>query len=102
LIGLTCILHRLDLNLVVLRVSAQPLDENDMALVINRHNKSVGIALDVKYYAITAYDARGRVPPRHVGGIAPLRILHFVKPRIQRRLDRFMIRSPTKGIRKIP
>src|SRR5260370_13812288 len=94
--------HRPDVNLVVLGVSAQPLDENDLALVIHCHNESVRVALDVEYHAIAAHDAGRCVTPRYGGGPTPLRILHFMKPRIQCRLDGFLVRATPKGIDQIP
>src|SRR5258708_25284266 len=94
--------HRPDVNLVVLGVSAQPLDENDLALVIHCHNESVRVALDVEYHAIAAHDAGRCVTPRYGGRRTPFRILDFMKPRIQCPLYRFLVPATAKGIHKIP
>src|SRR5258708_28876584 len=102
MMGVTCISHRPDVNLVVLGWSAQRRDEIDLELVIHCHNESVRVALDVEYHAIAAHDAGRCVTPRYGGGRTPLRILHFMKPRIRCRLDGFLVRATAKGIDKIP
>jgi hypothetical protein len=43
--GLISILHRPYMNLVVSRVAAEPFDENNPAIVIDSHQKPVGVTL---------------------------------------------------------
>src|SRR5258708_24856528 len=94
--------HRPDVNLVVLGVSAQPLDENDLALVIHCHNESVRVALDVEYHAIAAHDAGRCVTPRYGGGPSPFPNLHFMKTPNPLPLFGLLVPATAKGNDQIP
>jgi hypothetical protein len=72
-------------------VRAEPFDEDDLPLIIDRDDQSVGVALDIEYNAVAAHDAGVRVARGYVGGRVPIRALDLVEPGIQRRLDGFLI-----------
>lgn len=51
------ILHRPNINPVIFFVRSQPLDENNLSLIVNRGYKSIVISLNVEDNAVFADDA---------------------------------------------
>jgi len=69
-------------------VSADPLDEQNLTPVIDCRHETVVVALDVEHYTITAHDTGRGITFLYIRRISPSSALDFMKPGVERRLDR--------------
>src|SRR6266404_336342 len=90
-IGLIAISHRCDIDPVVLRVRPDPLDENDLTLIINRDDEPIVVPLNIKNHAIRPHDAGIRVLRSNLGWTLPIRPLDLMKPGVETGLDCLVI-----------
>jgi hypothetical protein len=68
-------------------VTADPLDEDDLATIIDRRYQTVIVAFDVEHYPVGAHDAGGRVNQLYLHQVPPPSTLDFMKPTVERCLD---------------
>src|SRR6478609_8640505 len=83
--------HLLDVDAVVLPVGPDPLDPDDALFEIDRHDQAIVIPLHIEDDTVGGHDAGRRVEPFDAGGVRPLSLANFRKPRVQRGLERRLV-----------
>jgi hypothetical protein len=79
-----------------------PTGSLSISKLTNRYNRAVRIAFNVKHAPIVAYNAGVCVSAGHIRGRLPLRVLHFMEPGLQGRLDSFLVPAAAKRLDEIP
>lgn len=79
---------------VIVAVSPDPFDPDDVLLKVRRYDQSIVIAFDVQDDAIGTDDARAPVVTLDLGSASPTGPLYLVEPRLERRLQRWLIAMP--------
>lgn len=67
-------------DLVVFRVGSHEADENDAGVVVDFHDETIGVALDVEDDAVIRKDVSGRIMLFDVIGAVPTRVGGFFIP----------------------
>jgi len=73
-------------NLVICAMRSDKTNVDEAELILNRHNQSILIALDIEDHAIIAYDAGIAINSFNICRTFPLGLFGIVIPRLQRRL----------------
>jgi hypothetical protein len=83
-----------DVDPIVVAMRSEPFDPDNSFLEIDGDYQPIRISSYVKYDPVTRDDTRRSVEPFDIGRIRPFRLPNFVKPSIQRRLERLLIPMP--------
>jgi hypothetical protein len=67
-------------DLVVFRVCSYEADENDAGIVVDFHDQTIGVALDVEDDAVVREDISGRIVLLNLVGAVPASVGGFFEP----------------------
>jgi hypothetical protein len=84
-------LNRPDVDPVIVRVRADPFDEDDGLLEIDTDDEPVTVALDVEDHEVSGDDAGCRGGPLRIRRSGPLRLADCPIPRVERGFNRRLI-----------
>src|SRR5581483_3235630 len=95
------ILHRPYINSVIFLVGAEPLDKNDLSLIIDGNHQPIIISFNIKDNAVFADNACAPISFLDLSRRIPDCLLSFVKPCIQSCFDGFVVFASPQRFRKI-
>ena len=96
------IFNRFHINVVVIRVRANPFYEYDLMRIVNGHNQPVVISFDVKNHSVRADDAGIGIGFQNIGWAFPARSKRLMEPGIESRFNRFLVLAAFEAIGEFP
>jgi len=79
-------------------VRANPFDEYDLMQIVDGHNQPVVISFDVENNPLRSDNTGIGISFQNVSRTFPARSERFMKPRIERRFDRFLVLAAFEAI----
>src|ERR1700730_2183578 len=95
-------LHRGDVDSIIISVIANPLDPDNALLKIHRYDESIAVAFDVERDPFCGNDAGGRIETLDVVRAPPTCLAHLIKPSVKSSLERPLILVPCKRPDEFP
>jgi hypothetical protein len=100
--GLIAIFHRPDIDLVIVSVRSHPFDKYDLMPIVDGDNEPVIVAFDIEDDSVLSDDACIRIVSQNVCRAFPASPEHFVKPRVESRLDGLLVFVAPETVNELP